>query len=177
MYEPTAVNAAVQGLTWFVDREEYGEQYIRDLFGQDIVFGTRDQITQWLAEGRYVAAFGVDDSILVDLQSEGIGEAVEVMDWGAYTGVETTSVIKNPPHPNATKVFLNWFISQEGQTAWVELSTEDSSSRRLDAPELHPVATPPPWDTLEELGPVGGTSQEAEVVIQQILAIVEEEFR
>jgi ABC-type Fe3+ transport system substrate-binding protein len=176
MYEPTSVNAAVQGLTWFLGQPEYGEEYVRALFGQDIVFGDRPQITQWLAEGRYAAAFGIDDTTLVELQEQGIGENVEVMDYGTYLGVETTSVIKNPPHPNATKVFLDWFISTEGQTAWVELSTEDSSSRRLDAPDLHPDLTPQ-FETLEELGPVGGASQDAEVVIQQILAIAEEEYR
>jgi ABC-type Fe3+ transport system substrate-binding protein len=28
----------------------------------------------------------------------------------------TLSLLQNPPHPNAAKVFVNWLLSREGQT-------------------------------------------------------------
>jgi iron(III) transport system substrate-binding protein len=31
------------------------------------------------------------------------------------TGSGTLAVIKNQPHPNASRVFINWFLGREGQ--------------------------------------------------------------
>jgi len=33
----------------------------------------------------------------------------------SVTGSGTLAVIKNPPHPNASKLFINWLLSREGQ--------------------------------------------------------------
>jgi ABC-type Fe3+ transport system substrate-binding protein len=33
----------------------------------------------------------------------------------ASNGFGVLGVIKNPPHPNAAKIFVNWFLSKEGQ--------------------------------------------------------------
>ena len=40
------------------------------------------------------------------------------------------SVIKNSPHPNATKVFVNWFLSKEGQQVYGKAMGQ--ATRRLD---------------------------------------------
>jgi ABC-type Fe3+ transport system substrate-binding protein len=55
------------------------------------------------------------------------GHLSKPMKWGA---------IKNAPHPNATKVFINWFLSKEGQTL-VSKQT-DLESVRNDVPSLMP---------------------------------------
>jgi len=33
---------------------------------------------------------------------------------------------KNAPHPNATKVYLNWFLSRDGQLIWQKLTGRNS---------------------------------------------------
>jgi ABC-type glycerol-3-phosphate transport system substrate-binding protein len=38
--------------------------------------------------------------------------------------------VKNPPHPNAAKVFINWLLSKEGQELYGKAMTQ--GSRRLD---------------------------------------------
>ena len=38
--------------------------------------------------------------------------------------------MKNPPHPNAAKIFVNWLLSQEGQELYVKVMHQ--STRRLD---------------------------------------------
>jgi len=40
---------------------------------------------------------------------------------------------KNAPHPNATKVYLNWFLSRDGQLAWQKLTGRNSF--RTDIPK------------------------------------------
>lgn len=39
-------------------------------------------------------------------------------------------VAKNPPHPNAAKVFVNWPLSKEGQELWGK--AHGQPTRRLD---------------------------------------------
>jgi ABC-type glycerol-3-phosphate transport system substrate-binding protein len=53
-------------------------------------------------------------------------------------------VFKNAPHPNAAKVFINWFLSKDGQVAWEEGFREPvpRNSRRLDVPVIDPDTYP-----------------------------------
>ena len=39
-------------------------------------------------------------------------------------------IVKNPPHPHATKVFVNWFLGKQGQELYVKVMRQ--STRRLD---------------------------------------------
>jgi ABC-type Fe3+ transport system substrate-binding protein len=39
-------------------------------------------------------------------------------------------IVKDPPHPNATKVFINWFLSREGQDWYSRVM--QNGTRRLD---------------------------------------------
>ncbi len=51
---------------------------------------------------------------------------------GTYvsTGNGGSVVIKDPPHPNATKVFINWLLSQNGQKTYIKAFGQ--ATRRLD---------------------------------------------
>ena len=62
--------------------------------------------------------------------------------------------INKPPHPNAAKVFMNWVLSKEGQSAWVKATGENS--RRVDVPpgdkELLPDPKTQYWQGQKEEG-------------------------
>ena len=45
-------------------------------------------------------------------------------------GSGNVAIIKGAPHPNATKVFLNWFLGQEGQETYSRAMGQ--ATRRLD---------------------------------------------
>jgi Bacterial extracellular solute-binding protein len=45
-------------------------------------------------------------------------------------GYGSLAIIKNPPHPNATKVFINWLLSKEGQEIYSRVLMH--GTRRLD---------------------------------------------
>lgn len=47
----------------------------------------------------------------------------------AYTML---AIAKNPPNPNAAKVFVNWLLSKEGQMAWPLPDRDSACSRRAD---------------------------------------------
>lgn len=48
-------------------------------------------------------------------------------------GFGAAMLVNRAPHPNAAKVFLNWLLSREGQTAYVKAT--EVNSRRLDVTE------------------------------------------
>jgi len=59
---------------------------------------------------------------------------------GAPLGIGSGSLalMKNAPHPNAARVFINWFLSREGQIAVQEEQARDNSgadSMRIDVPK------------------------------------------
>jgi iron(III) transport system substrate-binding protein len=49
------------------------------------------------------------------------------------TGSGHIIAFKNAPHPNATKVYLNWFLSRDGQLIWQKLTGRNSF--RTDIPK------------------------------------------
>jgi ABC-type glycerol-3-phosphate transport system substrate-binding protein len=48
----------------------------------------------------------------------------------ANNGSGVVTVVKNPPHPNAAKVFVNWLLSKDGQETYGKAMTQ--GTRRLD---------------------------------------------
>src|SRR5262249_18497594 len=75
--------------------------------------------------------------------SQGVGKGVEPLKETANQFVRAggVTVLKNGPNPNALKVFLSWFLSQEGQDAWNRRSVQ-AASRRLDVTYTNPDAMP-----------------------------------
>jgi ABC-type Fe3+ transport system substrate-binding protein len=109
----------------------------------DVTYGRdRRQITDWLAQGKFAICLGCRDAQRAKTQ----GLPVDVMDTGEWkegesltTGGGSISLIKGAPHPNAAKVFINWFLSRKGQIAlqkYKDLYGElPPNSRRLDIPK------------------------------------------
>jgi ABC-type Fe3+ transport system substrate-binding protein len=58
--------------------------------------------------------------------------ALAIFKEGTYgtAGSGTLAIIKNHPHPNATKVFVNWLLGKEGQQVWTKQMSQPT--RRWD---------------------------------------------
>lgn len=117
--------------------KEYGEDYLREILNQDIVpVSDLRQQMDWLVRGTYPIAIGIQNDLLNDMKSNGVGLNVIKLDdpkSSAYTqGFGTVSLLEKAPHPNAAKVFINWLLSKEGQEVFVELV--GANSRRMDVP-------------------------------------------
>jgi ABC-type Fe3+ transport system substrate-binding protein len=75
---------------------------------------------------------------------------------GGYLSASAGSalLVQGAPHPNAAKVFLNWLLSRDGQTAYS--TTVEQASRRTDVPRDHlaPANVPRPdvtyWPSFAE---------------------------
>lgn len=60
----------------------------------------------------------------------------------AGTNGSCPAIFKNPPNPNATKVFINWLLSRDGQKSVSEARGEPSA--RTDVPVINPEDAPKP---------------------------------
>jgi iron(III) transport system substrate-binding protein len=158
VYDPTVSNGGSMSLSGLVGVK--GDDFLKKLIvdNEAKYVETSRQLTDWVAQGRYPIGFGVDATQLIELQKQGVGTTVERnRGFGNYSLASGLSVLKNAPHPNAARVYLNWALSKEGQIAWAQNASVDSSSRRLDVPVFHPESTPD-YQHIEQYKVIQGTA-------------------
>jgi len=102
---------------------------------QQGLFLSRDlrQLVDALAKGKVATAFGIGRSQAEPFVSAGLPlKPVPAPKEGlpASNSFGVIGIVKNPPHPNATKAFINWFLSREGQEWYGKLM--ENGTRRLD---------------------------------------------
>lgn len=121
---------------------DIGPEFMRKLFGGMEVTYTKNfrQMTDWLAQGKFAICMGCKDS----MRAKNQGLPVEDFDTNRWkegssfsAGGGSVSLMNQAPHPNAAKVFLNWFLSRKGQIALQKLGDVDdpANSRRIDIPK------------------------------------------
>jgi ABC-type Fe3+ transport system substrate-binding protein len=96
-----------------------GEEYLRKLVAQK-VFVARDLrlLGENLTKGKIAVTVGIGYSELLPFIQAGLPVApLPYPKEGLYTtgGYGHLMAIKNPPHPNAAKVFVNWLLGRDGQ--------------------------------------------------------------
>ena len=145
IYDPRGRGSRL--LSYFYYNPELGPRYLRRLFSEMELTASRDrrQITDWLGQGRFALALRTapEASTLGDAKSQGLPvdwftpahfkEAVPISGGPAHV-----AVVNRAPHPNAAKLFINWFLSREGQLLAQNISVKQSDpidSLRIDIPK------------------------------------------
>jgi ABC-type Fe3+ transport system substrate-binding protein len=111
-----------------------GEEYLKSLVAQRL-FVARDLrlLGENLGSGKIAVALGIGHSELLPFIKTGLPVApLPYPKEGLHTTVGNGNlmVIKNPPHPNAAKVFANWLLGRDGQEIFGRSMAV--GSRRLD---------------------------------------------
>lgn len=137
MNDPTMAGAGSRWFAVVADRFT-GLDYMRDLAKNEPVI-TRDQRLQaeGLARGKFAVALGVQPDIQAEFIKAGAKIKTVIPEEGAWLGGGPGLIchFSKAPHPNAAKVFINWFVSKEGQTLYSR--TARAESARLDVPTDH----------------------------------------
>jgi len=126
-------------------RKLMGENFLRELAKQDIVL-SRDQrqMAEWLAHGKYALGLAISTPLAEEMRlAGGPIDYVEFKEGaGLTTGGSFIGIMDRPAHPNASRTFVNWFLSREGQTVWSQ--SLKYISRRIDTPTEHlqPINVP-----------------------------------
>ena len=121
----TATDPRTRGMDnpvlFFYYHAKLGPEFIRKLYGDMEVAIARDyrQPVDWLASGRYSICIPcVSDEMdkAMDQQLP-VGQVLRLKEGGTLSSSGgTLTFLQNAPHPNASKVFVNWLLSREGQT-------------------------------------------------------------
>jgi iron(III) transport system substrate-binding protein len=111
-----------------------GEDYLKKLAGQKLLL-SRDQrvLAESLAKGKIALVVGLSYYSLLPFAKSGLPvKSAHIPRDESYVsgGSGNVTIIKGAPHPNATKVFLNWFLGQEGQETYSRAMGQ--GTRRLD---------------------------------------------
>jgi len=119
---------------WSFFWEIKGEDYLRKLVQQNL-FLSRDlrQIADGLAKSKLAISIGVGYSLHEPFLKAGLPVRqlpTPTEGLPASNGFGIVGIIKNPPHPNGVKLFINWLLSKEGQEFYGKVMK--SSTRRLD---------------------------------------------
>jgi len=111
-----------------------GEEYLRKLVGQRL-FLTRDLrlLAENLAKGRVGLAVGIGYSESLPFIKAGLPvHPLPAPREGYYAtgGYGHLTILKDAPHPNATRLFVNWLMGKEGQEIFSR--GMGAATRRLD---------------------------------------------
>ena len=125
-----------------------GKEFLQRLADQNL-FINRDgqQLAVNLAKGNLAVALGlaqrfVDPYIKGRLPIKVLTSVKEGM--GGSNGFGTVAVMANAPHPNATKVYINWLLGKEGQDLYGRALTQGSRRFNVDTKWLAGSTLPPP---------------------------------
>ena len=144
MRDPRRAGAALGWVTyWYVKGNlGLGKDFVRKFFETQEPFISNDerQLLDFVARERFPLAIGPSGVLAFEYHSKGLpvnlfGSA-DLEEGGVRSASNGTFMIpRHAPHPNAVKVYINYLLSKEGQTAWSKAS--GLTSRRLDVPHDH----------------------------------------
>jgi ABC-type Fe3+ transport system substrate-binding protein len=115
---------------------------MQKLYGDMEMTIARDQrqLVDWLATGKAAICIACDDADIGSAKENKlpVDTITNTLKEGDYVaaGQGAISMLTPAPHANAAQVFLNWFLSKDGQTIYQEQSVKagqrNANSRRMD---------------------------------------------
>ena len=129
---------------------DLGAKFLRQLFGEMDIVVSREarQLVDWLAVGKFAIALAPSASEVQAAIKQGLPLGrfePRAFKEGIYMRATqgSLSILSQQPHPNATKVFVNWLLSREGQTVYQKhfLRIDPIFSLRDDVPADSSVET------------------------------------
>jgi iron(III) transport system substrate-binding protein len=130
-------------IRFFYNHPDLGPNFLRRLFSEaEITLSAENaQGINWMALGKYPLGLFFGDVDIAKAQ----GLPVDELDphpfkEGAPLGVGsgTIAIMNRSPHPNAAKVFINWYLSREGQVSLQSDAARGGTgtdSMRIDIPK------------------------------------------
>jgi ABC-type Fe3+ transport system substrate-binding protein len=120
--------------TWTFLWKVKGEEYLKKLAQHDLlVTQNQRQLAEGLSKGKLAFTIGLSHYSFEAFMKAGlpVSPIPKIKEGGqANNGSGVLTVVKNPPHPNATKIFVTWLLGKEGQELYGKEMIQ--GSRRLD---------------------------------------------
>jgi len=130
----------------FYYNSQLGPDFLRRLLTEmDLtVSQDRRQSSDWLAAGKFPICMDCGDTDRAKQQGLAVDEFPHAnLKEASYeigtSGNSGLALINNAPNSSAARLFINWFLSREGQTVWLTVMNtkvlEPSDSMRVDIPK------------------------------------------
>jgi iron(III) transport system substrate-binding protein len=110
---------------FFYKHPDLGAEFLQRLYAETeiVIVRANEQLLDWLSAGKFAFGIGARDVDTAMMQGLPLsqflpGSLKEGSSVTAYNG--TLSFFNRAPHPNAAKVAVNWLLSREGQTTWLD---------------------------------------------------------
>lgn len=118
--------------------DDLGAKYLRRLVAEmDIVFAQDErQMMDWLAAGKYHINLlaKIENTAVARKQGLPVAQIFSEKEADAIaSGSGHISMFKDGPHPNAAQLYVNWFLSRDGQLNWQKHTGRNSF--RADLPK------------------------------------------
>jgi iron(III) transport system substrate-binding protein len=141
LYERVGVGSP--SVVRFYYNTQLGPEFLRRLLNEmdPTVSQDRRQSSDWLASGKFPICIDCGDTDRAKQQGLPVDEFPHANLKEASYEISTSgnsglALINNAPNPNAARVFVNWFLSRNGQTVWQAVMNakvmEPSDSMRTD---------------------------------------------
>ena len=137
---------------WSYLREIKGEEYLKKFAAQKPLL-SRDQrvLAEILAKGKVALVIGLTYYSYAPFVKAGLPvQSLPTPKEGVYVsgGSGHLILLKDSPHPNAAKLFINWFLSREGQEVYTRSMHQGSRRLDVDGKWLREFGVIPAKDTL-----------------------------
>ena len=173
--DPRRAGPGQATFTFFYLHPDLGPDFIRALGKQQItIMKDFAQEVDAIGQGRYPVLIGTADFVATARAKQGVPITIvdprqlkEGTDVSPANGA--LALFNRAPHPNAAKIYINWLLSKEGQTAFARASGYVSS--RLDVPNDHAE----PW-RVPQAGSIKTYNRAAMQVKDQLMPLLIEVF-
>lgn len=142
-------NQGSSALAYVYHHPQLGPKFIEKIYRdmEPTFFRDLRQGTDWLSQGKFPVCFlcrRIDRAQMQGLPVTELDPYSITERPGLGSGSGSIVLMNRHPHPNAAKVFINWFLSQEGQIAFRQANADEMrvGSMREDLPQevLPPLA-------------------------------------
>lgn len=131
-YDPRRPGAGSS--TWSYMWAVKGTEFLKKLVQQDLqITRNRRVLAESLSKGKLSITIGLTYYSFRQFVTAGLPiKPLPTFKEGTYIsgGSGNLAIIKNPPHPNAAKVFVNWLLGKEGQEVFTHAMGQPT--RRFD---------------------------------------------
>ena len=159
---------------------QFGADFFKRLYIDQKPMISRDQrqLTDWLLRGVAPISLNADDDELTKMRKEGFPVqmiyAMPGLTGTLSAGVGQVAMLKNAPHPNAAKLFVNWIASKEGLETYAKsvgyaTTRNDINESAFVAPEMIPRSGVEYFDTYE-WSFVMTTQEETRLKIKELMS-------
>ena len=114
-------NSGLQHFTWYMLNKVLGPEFWQKLTQQQpLAFDSQVQQYDRLVNGQDKVMECAQYSGFLDFKQKGAPLEYVLPTTGAVAGPEVWGIVDNAPHPNAARLFLDWFLSPAGQKPFID---------------------------------------------------------